>query len=238
MPKHVAIIMDGNGRWAYDNHCKYRWDGHRYGINAVRDVIKAAVEKNIDTLTLFAFSKENHQRSQAEVTALIKLFKECLIRETDELAEHGVKLNFVGDLKGLSPDLVVLARDAEIKTQQCTKLRLNLAINYSGRWQILNAIKHIVSGCQKGIFDIEQLDEATISAVMDKDFGSEPDLMIRTGGEYRISNFILWQLAYSELYFDPKLWPDYNKYDFFEAMKHYVKRQRRFGLESAYAKPV
>ena len=230
--------MDGNGRWSQENHCRHRWDGHRYGINAVRDVIKGAVEKEIETLTLFAFSKENHQRSQAEITALIKLFKECLLKETDQLAENGVKLKFVGDLKGLSTELVVLAREAEFKTRHCTKLKLNLAINYSGRWQITNTIKSIALGCKENTFNIDKLDEKTISDLINNDFGTEPDLMIRTGGEFRISNFILWQLAYTELYFDSKLWPDYNKYDLFEAIKNFAKRQRRFGLENAYAQSV
>lgn len=226
--------MDGNGRWSKENHCRNRWDGHRYGLNAVRDVIKGSVEKGIDTLTLFAFSKENHNRSNLEIDALISLFKECLIKETDQLIKNGVKLNFVGDIKELSQELDLLANQAKESTKYCKKLNLNLAINYSGQWQIKKALEHIVKKCQKEIMSIDDIDEKTISNIINQDFGSEPDLMIRTGGEYRISNFILWQLAYTELYFDDKLWPDFNKYDLYQAIQSFAKRQRRFGLEKTH----
>ena len=233
MPRHIAIIMDGNGRWSKQNHFKYRWDGHRYGINAVRDVIKGAVEKGVDTLTLFAFSKENANRSRLEIDALINLFKQCLLKEVAELIENGVKLNFVGDIKGLSQELEGLAAEAAHKTKDGTKLNLNIAINYSGRWHIMEAFRSVLKA-NKDAFLLDILNEKAITEILTKDFGSEPDLMIRTGGEYRISNFLLWQLAYTELYFDEKLWPDYNKYDLFQAIHAFSKRHRRFGLEEVY----
>ena len=233
LPNHVAIIMDGNGRWSMLNQCKNRWDGHKYGINAVRDVIKGAVEKKIKTLTLFAFSKENHQRSVFEVNALINLFRECLTREIDQLIQNGVKLKFIGDINALSEDLAIMAKDVEHRTKQCNQLNLNLAINYSGRWHITEAIKSLTTNKEGSINPDHNISEAQITKVINQDFISEPDLMIRTGGEFRISNFILWQLAYTELFFDEKLWPDYDKYDFFRALQSFSKRKRRFGLEDA-----
>ena len=225
--------MDGNGRWSTLNRCKNRWDGHKYGINAVRDVIKGAVEKKIKTLTLFAFSKENHHRSVFEVNALINLFRECLIREIDQLIQNGVKLKFIGDINALSEDLAIMAKDVEHRTKQCNQLNLNLAINYSGRWHITEAIKSLITKKEGSINPDHNISEAQITKVINQDFISEPDLMIRTGGEFRISNFILWQLAYTELFFDEKLWPDYDKYDFFRALQSFSKRKRRFGLEDA-----
>lgn len=233
MPDHIAIIMDGNGRWSKQNHFKHRWDGHRYGINAVRDVIKGAVEKGINTLTLFAFSRENVKRSKFEIDALINLFKQCLKREVAELVENGVRLNFVGDVRGLSAELESLAAEAAHKTKDGTKLTLNIAINYSGRWHIMEAVRAGLKA-NNDVSSPDMISEKVITEILAKDFGSEPDLMIRTGGEYRISNFLLWQLAYTELYFDEKLWPDYNKYDLFQAIHAFSKRQRRFGLEEAH----
>ena len=227
LPNHVAIIMDGNGRWAQSNGFINRWDGHKYGVNSVRTVIRAALENNIQTLTLFAFSKENKSRSEKEVNFLVHLLEETLLKEVDELKKNNVKLKFCGDLDELSPRLSGIAKDVELKTQNCNKLRLNMAINYSGRWQIQEAFEilsqKVISGSSK---DVSDLDHMLIDP-----FGTEPDLLIRTSGEYRLSNFMLYQLAYTELYFSDVLWPDFSKRDFESALNAYRKRERRYGQD-------
>tara|TARA_X000000950_G_C13835202_1_gene627878 strand:- start:651 stop:1379 length:729 start_codon:yes stop_codon:yes gene_type:complete len=232
-PGHIAIIMDGNGRWAKQNQLGYRWQGHRYGVNAIRDVVKGAIDKDVHTLTLFAFSKENQQRHPNEINALIALFKDACNRETNELIAQGVQLTFFGDIKALSPELCEIASTAEKATCSGQRLRLNVALNYSGRWQITEAIKATIKSVTSNQINESDISEAYISSQLNQVLGSEPDLLIRTGGEKRISNFLLWQLAYAELYFDDKLWPDYNRFDLFNAIKDYGNRQRRFGLEKA-----
>tara|TARA_A100001015_G_C14975175_1_gene706922 strand:- start:963 stop:1673 length:711 start_codon:yes stop_codon:yes gene_type:complete len=224
LPKHVAIIMDGNGRWAQSNGFINRWDGHKYGVNAVRSVIRSAIENKIGTLTLFAFSKENQSRSQKEVDFLIHLLEETLLQEVDELVKNEVELRFCGDLQELSSRLNKVANDVELRTKNGSKLRLNLAINYSGQWQIQEAFKTMLD--RVGSFT----DSASeMNQIMIAPFGSEPDLLIRTSGEFRLSNFMLYQLAYTELYFSDVLWPDFSKKDFEAALKSYQKRERRYG---------
>lgn len=223
--------MDGNGRWSKDNRCRHRWDGHRYGVRSVRAVIEAAIEKNIDTLTLFAFSRENAGRSEKEKTALIELFKEVLSREVPQMIENGVQLRLVGDISGLSENLHTVGEAAVRATSSGKRLRLNIAVNYSGRWHIAQAMKALSKSiCSDALASDDDLD-LQLHKILEKDFGTDPDLLIRTGGEYRISNFLLWQLAYTELYFDDKLWPDYDRQDFNAALQSYAQRNRRYGLE-------
>lgn len=230
-PNHVAIIMDGNGRWALTNHCRYRWDGHRYGVKAVDLVVQACLSKGIPTLTLFAFSQENNQRSIYEIKALLRLFEETLDRELPRLQAQGIRLNVLGDVAGLSPSLAHKAKQVMIKTSQGKRLRLNLLINYSGRWHIADTVRSIhqqsLAGDQnEAVFSVERIHE-----VMTADLGSDPDLLVRTGGEQRISNCLLWQLAYTELYFESALWPDYDQLCFERALDAYAKRERRYGRE-------
>lgn len=230
-PKHVAMIMDGNGRWALANHCRHRWDGHRYGVRAVDMTVKACLSKGIPTLTLFAFSQENNKRSVYEIKALLRLFNDTLDRELPRLQAQGIQLNVVGDVEALSPALARKAQQVMMKTSQGKRLRLNLLINYSGRWHIAETVKRlqqqaVSDNVTNPVFDIEVIEEA-----IKADLGSDPDLLIRTGGEYRISNCLLWQLAYTELYFESRLWPDYDLMCFEQALNAYAKRERRYGRE-------
>ncbi len=224
LPRHVAIIMDGNGRWARRKG-KLRHFGHRAGIKPVRDTVRYAAERGIQYLTLFAFSSENFRRPPDEVSALMRLFIEALDREVNELHENDVQLRFVGDLTRLSGLLCERMRTAEALTANNQGLRLNIAVAYGGRWDIANAASQAI---QSGI-DATELDEEALAPFLQLSASPDPDLLIRTGGELRVSNFLLWQVAYSELYFSDELWPDFTIDTFERALTAYSQRQRRHG---------
>ena len=227
-PRHIAIVMDGNGRWAKQRH-RPRSFGHRAGQKAVRATIESCVKRGIDVLTLFAFSSENWQRPKAEVGALMELFLKALDREVDELHGYGVRIRFIGELSAFAPALHERMQRAMDKTQANGKLALNIALNYGGRWDIANAAKEVTLAIQRGELSAEAIDERSIAPFFCLADLPPVDLFIRTGGERRISNFLLWQLAYSELHFSDVLWPDYNDACFARALDDFAQRERRYG---------
>jgi undecaprenyl diphosphate synthase len=232
LPQHVAIVMDGNGRWAKQRH-RPRSFGHRAGQKAVRSMIESCLRRGIDALTLFAFSSENWQRPKAEVGALMELFLKALDREVDELHGYGVRIAFIGELYAFAPALRERMQRAMDKTRTNAKLALNIAVNYGGRWDIATAAKQAVLAVQRGELDAEAIDERSIAPFFCLADLPAVDLYIRTGGERRISNFLLWQLAYSELHFSDVLWPDYDEACFARALDDFAGRERRYGKTSA-----
>lgn len=228
-PKHVAIIMDGNGRWAKAKG-KLRTFGHKAGVEAVRASVRYARKNGIQALTLFAFSSENWNRPPEEVGVLMELFMLVLSREVKALHKNGVKLNIVGDLTRFDKKLVAKIEKAQQLTRDNQELTLNIAANYGGRWDIIQASKTLASKVVAGELNVEQIDEALFDQHTSLAGLPELDLLIRTGGESRVSNFLLWQLAYSELVFTPTLWPDFDEDVFAEAVAEFNRRQRRFGL--------
>lgn len=231
LPKHVAIIMDGNGRWAKEKG-KFRVFGHQNGVLAVRDTVEGAVELGIQYLTLYAFSTENWNRPKHEVNALMELLVSTITKETKTLMDNGVKLNAIGDLASLPKSCIRELEEAMAKTSQNDRCTLTLALSYSSRWEITEAVRQIAASVQRGELNPEEITEHTVSGQMSTANIPDPELMIRTSGELRISNFLLWQLAYAELYFTPTLWPDFRRADLFEAVIDYQKRERRFGMIS------
>ena len=229
LPRHVAIIMDGNGRWAQRRFLP-RAEGHRRGVEAVRRVIEAAAQTGIQYLTLFAFSSENWKRPPEEVNALMRLFATVLKREANAMKEHGVRLRLVGDLTSFSQEIQASIAESEAITKHCDKMILTICANYGGRWEIVSAIRKILSDNPALAHTPEKITESMISENMAISWAPEVDLMIRTGGEQRISNFILWQAAYAELFVSPVLWPDYQKEDLLLALDWYAQRERRFGM--------
>ena len=226
-PCHVAIIMDGNGRWARRRRLP-RIAGHRRGAEAVRAAVRACGERGIEYLTLFAFSSENWRRPPEEVALLMKLFRNALEREVDELHASGVRLKVVGDTRRFDPKLRKLIEHGEELTAQNRRLTLTIAANYGGRWDILQAMSRLL----KDKPSLEQIDEELLAPYLAMSYAPEPDLFIRTGGEQRISNFLLWQLAYSELYFTDTLWPDFDAAALDAAIASFRGRERRFGRTS------
>lgn len=226
---HVAIIMDGNGRWAKLRNLP-RTAGHRRGIEATRGIIEACVQREIKYLTLFAFSSENWKRPKTEISVLMDLFVESLQSEVQELDEKGVCLRFLGHREALSNGLCRQIQRAEVQTRANDKLFLNIAMGYGGRWDILQAVGNIVEDVVHERLAVEDIDEALLEDRLVTHGIPAPDLFIRTGGEKRISNFLLWQLAYTELYFSDTLWPDFNAQELEKAFENYRVRQRRFGL--------
>lgn len=231
LPKHVAIIMDGNGRWAKEKG-KFRVFGHQNGVLAVRDSVEGAVELGIQYLTLYAFSTENWNRPKHEVNALMELLVSTITKETKTLMENGVKLNAIGNIDSLPKSCKQELQEAMLKTSQNTRCTLTLALSYSSRWEITEATKKIAQAVKNGSLNPEEINEQTFAQNLSTAGIPDPELMIRTSGELRISNFLLWQLAYAELYFTPKLWPDFRRTDLFEAVLDYQKRERRFGMTS------
>ena len=224
VPHHIAIVMDGNGRWATRRFLP-RVAGHKFGVDALRRCVRACAERGVAVLTVFAFSSENWNRPREEVSGLMELLVKALTREVPQLAKDGVCLRFVGERTGLSePVNVGLARAEEI-TFTNTRLRLNVCFNYGGRWDIAQAAAGLA---QRG----EAITEASLGAAMQMGEGPDPDLIIRTGGEQRISNFLLWQAAYSELYFSDKLWPEFDDSELDLAIAAFGQRERRFGKTS------
>jgi undecaprenyl diphosphate synthase len=228
IPRHVAVIMDGNGRWAKKRFMP-RVAGHVKGVELLREMVRACLERGVQYLTLFAFSSENWRRPQDEVTLLMQLFVKALEQEVEKLDRNGVRLRVIGDLAPFEPRLRELIRQAEEKTFANTRLDLTIAANYGGRWDITQAVNKML------VAQPEKRDgwcDADLEAHLSMNFAPEPDLFIRTGGEQRISNFLLWQLAYTELYFTTTLWPDFDTAEFDKAIQSYQQRERRFGRTS------
>lgn len=231
LPRHVAVIMDGNGRWAKEKG-KLRIFGHQNGVKAVRDTVEGAVEAGVEYLTLYAFSSENWNRPKFEVTALMELLVSTIAKETKTLMENNVRLNAIGNLELLPVKCHKQLQEAIAKTANNTKCTLTLALSYSSRWEIVDAVKKIASQVKEGLLNPEDITETLFSDNLNTANMPDPELMIRTSGEHRISNYLLYQLAYAELYFTPKLWPDFRREDLFEAILDFQKRERRFGMTS------
>ncbi len=227
-PRHIAIIMDGNGRWAKGRKLP-RIAGHRMGVDSVRKIVRACGKNKVEVLTLFAFSSENWRRPKREVTLLMELFIRALQQEVKSLNKNNVRLRVIGDLAALPPKLQELIASSEEATKDNTGLTLVIASNYGGRWDITQATKQVAQKVLNGEFQPEDITEEIIQQHTCISDLPEPDLFIRTGGEKRISNYLLWQLAYTELFFTEKLWPDFDEADFSEALGSFAGRQRRFG---------
>jgi len=237
LPEHIAIIMDGNGRWAKKRSMP-RVAGHRAGVETVRNVVTVCGELNIKALTLFAFSSENWRRPQKEVGLLMELFMTVLKSEAKKLHKNKVQLRVIGDLTAFSDKLQRRIAEAVELTKDNDGLVLNIAANYGGRWDMINAFKNIATEIQEGKVSIDQIDEETVNQYLSFADLPEPDLFIRTGGEKRISNFLLWHLAYTELYFTDVLWPDFSKEEFEKAVHSFSTRQRRFGRTGEQAEQL
>jgi len=226
VPRHVAIILDGNGRWAKGRRLP-RIAGHRRGVEAVRETVRACVERGVEYLTLFAFSSENWRRPADEVALLMQLFQVALSNEVDKLHRNGVRLKVVGDTERFDPAIRRLIEQGERLTADNRRLTLTIAANYGGRWDILQALSRLMA--QRPAAADAPLDESALAPYLAMSYAPEPDLFIRTAGEQRISNFLLWQLAYSELYFTDTLWPDFDAAALDAAFASYRQRERRFG---------
>jgi len=228
IPKHVAIIMDGNGRWAQKRGLP-RVAGHKAGVETVRSVIQTCVEKGIEVVTLFAFSSENWRRPEKEVTLLMSLFLMALQREVKKLHKNEVQLRIVGDVSAFDNKIQEQIKKAEALTKDNKSLVLNIAANYGGQWDITQSVKLLAEKVESGVLKADDITSDLISQNLCMSDLPEPDLFIRTGGEQRVSNFLIWQLAYSELYFTDTLWPDFDHQAFEEALSSFAGRQRRFG---------
>jgi undecaprenyl diphosphate synthase len=228
LPQHVAVIMDGNGRWA-KGHGLPRIAGHRKGVEAVRELVTACGELGIPYLTLFAFSSENWRRPETEVRLLLELFLMALDKEVKKLHTSKVRFRVIGDIERFGPKLGARIRDAEALTRANQNLTLTIAANYGGRWDVAQACKALVREAAAGQLDPESITPESLEPHLSMAGMPEPDLFIRTGGEQRISNFLLWQLAYTELYFTPVLWPEFDRSQFDQALASFASRQRRFG---------
>jgi undecaprenyl diphosphate synthase len=228
IPAHVAVIMDGNGRWA-KSRALPRHAGHRSGVKAVRETVEIAAQRGVSYLTLFAFSSENWRRPREEVSRLMGLFLEALQREVDDLHRNNVRVTFVGAREQLQEGLVGKIAAAEKKTQNNSGLNLIVAVAFGGRWDIVEAAKSLATKVSAGELVVDDIDDARFAAHLSLAGIPDPDLLIRTGGEQRISNFLLWNLAYAELWFCDRLWPEFGAADFDEALAFYAGRQRRYG---------
>jgi len=231
LPRHIAIIMDGNGRWAKKKLLN-RISGHIKGVNAVREVVTACRELGIKVLTLYAFSIENWMRPVDEVNALMGLLKEYLSKEYEEMLRNNIRLNAIGRIEDLPPDVLTTLRETMKKTEHGDGMILNLALSYGGRSEILHAVQGILSDLRKGKIQSEEITLQRFSKYLWTHGIPDPDLLIRTSGEFRISNFLLWQIAYTELYVTETLWPDFNRKELLKAVAAYQSRERRFGLTS------
>jgi undecaprenyl diphosphate synthase len=235
IPAHVAIIMDGNGRWATQRG-NDRIFGHQHGVDAVRSVIRAAAEIGVKYLTLYAFSTENWNRPQQEVDALMSLMVNVIKSESDDLLKNNVRLIVIGDQNSLPRKLQNEVEKLIKKLGQNTGLTVVMALSYSSRWEIINAVKTIANDVKKGKIDPDNISQELFPNYLSTAEIPDPELMIRTSGEKRLSNFLLWQLAYSELFFTSMLWPDFTEEDFWEAIFYYQQRERRFGMTSEQLK--
>ncbi|MGE0385878.1 MAG: polyprenyl diphosphate synthase [Gammaproteobacteria bacterium] len=229
LPRHVAIIMDGNGRWARRRGLP-RIAGHRAGVEAVRSIVKGCASRGIEALTLFAFSSENWRRPQTEVGFLMDLFGTVLLQEARKLDDAGIRLRIVGERAAFPARLQERIADAEGLTAANRGLNLNIAANYGGRWDTVQALRSIAADIAAGRLGVEDIDASLVHSRLCLADLPEPDLFIRSGGEQRVSNFMLWQLAYTELYFTECLWPDFDDAEFERALSSYARRQRRFGM--------
>lgn len=231
LPRHVAIIMDGNGRWAKQQG-KMRVSGHKAGVIAVREAVEGAVSIGLEYLTLYAFSTENWNRPPFEVNALMELFVATINKEIKTLIKNGVRLNAIGNTSQLPKNCQIQLEDAILKTANNTRTTLTLALSYSSRWEITEAARKIAEEVKNGNLNPDAITEKVVADRLATADLPDPELLIRTSGELRISNFLLWQLAYSELYFSPKMWPEFTRKDLFEAIEVYQQRERRFGMTS------
>ena len=234
VPRHVAIIMDGNGRWAQQRH-RPRLVGHRAGARAVKRSVEFCLERGIGALTLFAFSSENWQRPDEEVDKLMQLFVESIDKEIDELHANQIRVRFIGALSRLRNGLPERIAAAQARTARNSRMTFYVAVSYGGRWDIVEASRRLARRVAAGELDASAIDERTFASELQLHDAPEPDLFIRTGGDHRISNFLLWNLAYTELYFCDTLWPDFDDEALDAALRHYARRQRRFGLTAAQA---
>jgi undecaprenyl diphosphate synthase len=232
VPRHVAIIMDGNGRWARDRNLP-RPLGHRAGMQAVREVVEGAIQAGVEVLTLFAFSEENWQRPPTEISALMSLLEEYIAQEAAELREQGVTVHVLGDRSRLGPGARAAVDGVEHETRDGRRLALNLCISYSSRAEIARAARLVAEDVLQGRKRLEDINEEAVGEGLYTAPWGDPDLLIRTSGERRLSNFLLWQLAYTELYITPVLWPDVTRHDLFQAILDYQRRERRFGKATA-----
>jgi undecaprenyl diphosphate synthase len=231
IPKHIAIIMDGNGRWA-KMHGLPRVAGHKKGVKTVREIVEACVNLGVKYLTLYTFSTENWQRPKNEVSTLMRLIVKSLKDETDELHKNNIKLTSIGNSDMLPIEVKEELEEAFEKTKMNTKMTLNLALSYSGRWELTNAFKLIAQNVKNGSLEIENITEDLVSKFLNTSEMPDPELVIRSGGEMRISNFLLWQIAYSEIYVTQVLWPKFKTSTLIEAINEFQRRERRFGLVS------
>ena len=233
VPKHIAIIMDGNGRWARKRFMP-RMAGHKQGVETVRNVIKSCSDHGVEYLTLFAFSSENWRRPAEEVSFLMELFAGALEQEVTKLHENGIRFKVIGDISKFEEKIIQFIQKGEQLTANNSKLTLTIAANYGGRWDIMQAMKKLM----KKSTDLPlHFEEENLARYLSMNYAPEPDLFIRTGGECRISNFLLWQLAYTELYFTDTLWPDFDENEFDLAIQSYQQRERRFGQTSEQIQP-
>lgn len=228
IPNHIAVVMDGNGRWARKRGLP-RIAGHQRGMEAIRELLRTCGDKGVKYLTLFAFSSENWRRPAREVRFLMELFNNALENEAKKLHENNIRLRVIGDLVRFGPKIMTQIKNAEMLTAGNTALTLTIAANYGSRWDITQACTEVVRQVETGRLDPGKIDQETIQARLSTRFLPEPDLFIRTGGEQRISNFLLWELAYAELYFTDVLWPDFDRAEILLALDAFAKRQRRFG---------
>lgn len=235
LPRHIAIIMDGNGRWA-ENQNRNRYEGHEAGLATVRLVIESCLQQGIPYLSLFAFSSENWFRPENEVNFLMQLFLQAMQKEVSELHTNEVRLEFIGDKTLLSDAIQNQMHAVETLTANNTKLYLSIAINYGGRWDIVQAAQKIAKAAQAGKLSVESINESVFNSYLSTKNLPDPDFFIRTSGEQRISNFFLWQMAYTELYFTDIFWPDFTREAFEQALENFSKRQRRYGKTPSQAK--
>lgn len=231
LPRHVAIIMDGNGRWAKKKGLT-RIMGHQNGVKSVKEVVKTTRELGIDWLTLYAFSEENWKRSKYEIKALMDLLKRYLKSELKEMLENGIRLSCIGQIEKLPLDVQKTLWQTIEKTAHNKEMTLNLALSYGSRQEIIWAIKNMLKDVERGVLNVKQITGERFSSYLFTANAPDPDLLIRTSGEYRISNFLLWQIAYTEIFITPALWPDFGKERYLEALLDYQKRERRFGSTS------
>lgn len=237
IPTHVAVIMDGNGRWARKRG-RPRHAGHRAGVGAVRETVEVAAKRGISYLTVFAFSSENWSRPREEISKLMGLFVEALQREVDELHQNNVRLRFIGARQQLQPGLQDKIAAAEQQTAGNTGLGLQVAVAYGGRWDIVQAVRRLAMRVKQGHLSVDDIDDDSVAQELELAGIPDPDLLIRTGGEQRISNFLLWNLAYAELWFCDSLWPDFGERQFDEALTFFARRERRFGHTGEQVKAV
>lgn len=235
IPTHIAIIMDGNGRWAKRRGLP-RVAGHNRGVESVRDIVRACSQLGVKYLTLYTFSTENWRRPKEEVSMLMRLLLKCLRDETDELHQNNIKITMIGDINSLPAEVQKELIDAREKTKENKKMVLNLALSYSGRLEIINAVKEIIKAVSTKKINPDLINEKTVSEHLMTKNMPDPDLVIRTSGEFRVSNFLLWQIAYSEFYISEVLWPDFRRNHLYEAIRSFQKRERRFGKVSEQLK--